>query len=122
MEKRIIHFVRRFIRVASAAMPISRMLQLGFLLIFFAFLYKVYIPRVAAFGCFDDCFNIVAGHFLTQGKKLYSEIFFNHQPLMAYISYAIQALTSPINIYELILNHRKFVLMFAFLFDALLIY
>ncbi len=68
------------------------------------------MPRVAAFGCFDDCFNYGAGYFLTKGKILYKDIFFNHQPLMAYISAGIQEITKPRNIYELLLRHRQFML------------
>jgi len=94
-------------------------LILGFLYIF---LFQIYLPRVNAFGCFDDCFNYVAGYFLLKGKTLYSEIFFNHQPLMAYISKIIQLATKPINIYELVLRHRQFLLLFGFLMNCLLIW
>lgn len=82
--------------------------------------YKFYIRKVSAFGCFDDCFNIVGGYFLTQGKTLYSDIFFNHQPLMAYISFGIQFLTDPINIFSLILAHRNFIFTFSILMNLLI--
>jgi len=84
-------------------------------------LYKIYIPRINAFGCFDDCFNITAGYFINEGKILYKEIFFNHQMLLAYISAFIQNITSPINIFELVLKHRQFVLLFGFVFNFLLL-
>ena len=93
-----------------------------FLLIpFYAILYKLYIPRITAFGCFDDCFNYVAGYFIANGKHIYSDFFFNHQPIPAIISYFVQTATHPINIFELILRHRQFLLLFGFLFNALLI-
>src|SRR5260221_6510528 len=98
-----------------------KIILLGLLTIFFVFLYKIYIPRIAAFGCLDDCFNYGAGFFLTKGKHLYSDIFFNHQPFAAYISASIQTITKPENIYALLLRHRQFILLFAFLCDALLI-
>lgn len=85
-------------------------------------LYKLYIPKVNAFGCFDDCFNFMGGYFISKGKTLYSEIFFDHQPLMAYISYLIQSITHPESIYELVLRHRQIVFLFGFLFNALLIF
>lgn len=84
-------------------------------------LYKIYIPKVNAFGCFDDCFNIVAGYFITNGKRLYSEIFFNHQPLMAYFSSFIQTAFHPINIYDLVLIHRKSIMAFGLVMNVAII-
>lgn len=92
-----------------------------FLTIFYIVLYKIYMPRVNAFGCFDDCNNFMGGYFLLHGKRLYSEIFFNHNPLMAYISFLVQFLSHPQNLYELILRHRQFLLLFGFIFDLVLI-
>lgn len=85
-------------------------------------LYKIYIPRVNAFGCFDDCFNFTAGFFINEGKILYKEVFFNHQMLPAYISSLIQNIFSPVNIFEMVLRHRQFVLLFGFLFNFLLFF
>lgn len=87
----------------------------------FAILYKIYIPRVSAFGCFDDCFYIVAGFFIKNGKHIYSDFFFNHQPIAAFISYIIQLFTEPKNIFELILRHRQFIIAFGFFFNVLLV-
>lgn len=78
------------------------------------------MPRVSAFGCFDDCFNIAAGYFINEGKTLYSDIFFNHQMLMPHISAFIQQI-NPTNVYDLILKHRQFVLFFGFIFNFMLI-
>lgn len=88
---------------------------------FMALFYKVYVRRVSAFGCFDDCFNIVAGYFINEGRTLYSEIFFNHQMLMAYISALIQKVFDPINIFALVLAHRQFLLYFSFILNTILI-
>lgn len=71
------------------------------------------LKRVGAFGCFDDCFNFGAGDFILQGKRLYSQIFFNHQPLMAYISALIQYITHPKSLFELVKYHRLFVMLIA---------
>lgn len=92
-----------------------------FLLPIYFFLYKIYIPRVNAFGCFDDCYNIVAGYFISKGKSLYKDIPFNHQMLMPYISYLIQVIYKPINIYDLILRHRQFLILFSLLMNILLV-
>lgn len=87
---------------------------------FLIFTSWAYYQRIGAFGCFDDCFNIAAGYFIGKGKSLYSEIFFNHQPLMAYLSYSIQAI-KPDSLYQLILYHRIFIMLFSFLMNMLLV-
>ena len=80
------------------------------------------LKRVGAFGCFDDCFNFGAGDFILQGKKLYSQIFFNHQPFMAYISAAIQYITEPTTLFELVKYHRIAALVFANICGSFLIF
>src|SRR3989338_8089796 len=88
----------------------------------YAILYKIYIPRVNAFGCFDDCNNFMGGYFLLQGKAMFSEFFFNHQPFAAFLSYFVQLITHPQNIFELILRHRQFVMIFSLILNAFLIW
>lgn len=100
---------------------IARFLPILLILPIYIILYKIYMPKVNAFGCFDDCFNIVAGYFIASGKKLYSEIFFNHQPLMAYFSSFLQTKFHPINIYDLILTHRQGILAFSFAMNVLIV-
>lgn len=99
---------------------VQALLLLGLVILYF-FLYKIYMLRVNAFGCFDDCNNFMGGYFLLHGKRLFSEIFFNHNPLMAYISLIVQFLTHPQNLYELILRHRQALLLFSFVFNILLV-
>lgn len=84
---------------------------------FLFLMYRVHLKKILTFGCFDDCFNITAGYFIKNGKLLYSDLFFNHQPLMAYISFVIQSVSDPINIFALILAHRKFILIFSILMN-----
>lgn len=62
----------------------------------------------------------MGGYFLLQGKALYSEIFFNHAPGMAYLSAFIQNLTNPINLYDLVLKHRQFMLIISLIFNLIL--
>lgn len=96
------------------------------ILVIFAFfsliLYKAYIVHFASFGCFDECFNYVGGYFVLKGRALYSEIFFNHQMLMAYMSSLIQALLKPNSIYYLVLQHRMFVFVFGLAMDLLIMW
>lgn len=86
-----------------------------FFLLFFALLYKIYIPRINAFGCFDDCFNFMGGYFLKLDFTIYRDFYFNHQPGMAIISFFIQSISNPKSIAELILYHRQFILIFSFI-------
>lgn len=100
----------------------KRLLIGGILLgILFAGITKFTLPRSAAFGCFDDCFNYTAGYFITQGKQIYSEFFFNHAPLPAFVSAAILTHGNPINIYELVLQHRQFILLFSGVFALIIV-
>jgi hypothetical protein len=85
-------------------------------------LYKIYIPRVNAFGCFDDCFNFMGGYFLLKGKHIFADFFYNHQPITAYISLVIQYITTPDSIYELVLRHRQFILLLGLISYILLIF
>src|SRR5258706_1617780 len=109
--------VKKFFSSSSLIIAVSIFL----LIPFYIFLYKAYSPRVNAFGCFDDCFNIVGGYFMIHGRGLYSQIFFNHQPLMLIISFLIQKSVNAINIYDLILRHRQVLLLFSFFMNAFLI-
>lgn len=83
---------------------------------------RAYYLRLGAFGCFDQCFNFVAGYFMLKGKALYSQIFFNHQPLMAYLSYFVQTIFKPTTLYHLVLFHRLFILFFSLMADVFLIF
>jgi hypothetical protein len=106
-----------------------KFLKDNYLIILFLFLlvpiyfllYKLFIPRISAFGCFDDCNNFIRGYFVLSGKSLFKDVFSGHQPLGSYMSTLVQLLTTPENIYELILRHRQFILLFGFIFNAILI-
>lgn len=82
----------------------------------------IFYNRIGVFGCGDECINYTAGYFLHQGKQLYSEIFFNRQPSLAYISAAIQWVLHPTSLYQLVLYHRMSVIAYAFIFGMLLIW
>ncbi len=88
----------------------------------FLLILSFYLNRLGAFGCFDDCFNFVRGFFVLQDKKLYSEVFSNHMPFIAYISAIIQKLTSPGDIYQLLLFHKLFLLTVSFFSWIILIF
>src|SRR5689334_16123709 len=83
--------------------------------------YRVY-GRIGAFGCGDECINYTAGHFLLQGKRLYSEIFFNRQPFMAYLSTWVQWIARPSTLYKLVLVHRICIALYSLTMGGLLIW
>ncbi len=85
------------------------------------FLRNIYRDRIPAFGCFDDCNNYMGGYFLLSGKRLFSEIFFNHMPLMAYISELIQFWTKPQSIYSLVYEHRMMLIYYFIVADIFLV-
>lgn len=90
-------------------------------LFLYGLLLTVLYGKMGSFGCFDDCSSYMAGWFLLKGKVLYEQIFFNHQPLAAYISAVVQLLGNPESIYQLVLFHRLFVYVFAIVFGLLLL-
>ena len=91
-----------------------------YIFIFFSTSYQLY-NRVGVFGCGDECINYTAAHFLNTGKSLYTEVFFNRQPIMAYASLAVQWVTHPTNLYSLVLYHRIAFMVYAFIMGVLLI-
>ncbi len=92
--------------------PLFPLLAVLYLCIFSFVSFRLYV-RIGAFGCGDECINYAAGYFINSGKTLYNQIFFNHQPTLAYISAAIQQITHPADIYHLVLYHRLFVTAYA---------
>ncbi len=94
---------------------------LAILLPIYILLYQIYIPRINAFGCFDDCNNFMRGYFFLNGNPLFSGVFSGHQPFGSYLSAIIQAVTDPASVYELILRHRQFLIGFSFIANILLI-
>lgn len=99
---------------------VGRGILVLFLGVLWVYLRTVYRDRLGAFGCFDDCFNIAGGYFLTLGKRLYTDFFFNHQSLLAYISWVIQTVYQPQSIYELVYRHRMTLIYYFFLADVFL--
>jgi hypothetical protein len=90
--------------------------------IFFVPVFLLYYKESVSFHFIDEYNNFLAGYFLLKGKVLYSQIFFQHQPLMAYISYILQKVLHPSSLYKLVIYHRLVVVLVALLFDLLLVY
>lgn len=82
----------------------------------------IYFQRAVLFSFVDEFNNYVPAFFMLKGKTLYTDIFFNHQMLAPYISYVIQILLDPKSLYQMVLYHRLFVILFSFIMGALLVY
>ena len=90
--------------------------------LFFILVVYVYYKESVSFSFIDEYNNFLAGYFLLKGKTLYSQIFFQHQPFMAYISFVLQRVLHPDTLYKLVMYHRLTIIVVAFLFDLLLVY
>ena len=82
--------------------------------------YKLYTPVMYSFGFTDEGDNISIGQYLLLNKKLYTEVFSQHQPLTYYLSAGIQYVVQPDNILLVVRRHRQFVLLFSFAWIAFL--
>ncbi len=90
-------------------------------LCYMLFLAYVYYKHATTFNFMDEYTNIVAGYFMNRGKILYTDIFVNHQPLMAFFSSWLLQATTPETLYQIIRDHRLLVIIFAFISNILLI-
>lgn len=81
-----------------------------------------YYQRVGGFSFGDEWNKFMLAYFMLKGKVLYGQIFSNHQMLSTYVSFLIQKVGNPETLYQLVLEHRLFVIAFAFLFDMLLVF
>jgi hypothetical protein len=115
------NFIKSIIKIKSSQ---SLLFFISGLVLIFVWAITSFVSyqRIGVFGCFDQCFNYVAAFFMLKGRTLFSQIFFNHQPLMAYISYLLQLTLQPQNLYQLVLYHRLFMILFALLMNLLLLW
>jgi hypothetical protein len=93
-----------------------------FLLSYYIFILQLFYKQLPDLSFVDAFNNYIGGYFMLKGKTLYSQIFFNHQMLMAYISYLIQKVTNPTSLTRLVSYHRLFVLLYSTTADLLLIW
>src|SRR5258706_10332658 len=91
------------------------------LVCFLVIINKLYYDRVGSFSFGDEYNNFIAGYFMIKGRALFSQIFFNHQVLMAYISFAIQKVFHPTTLYKLVLYHRLFIIFFSAIFNIFIV-
>ncbi len=81
---------------------------------------RVNYQQVSSFSFVDEFNNYMAAYFMLHGRHLYSQIFFNHQMIMPYISYTIQFFLHPQSLYKLIFYHRMSIFLFSIAMDILI--
>lgn len=84
--------------------------------------FYVSYSRSVSFSFVDEFNNWIAGYYMIQGRMLYSEIFFNHQPLMPMASAVIQYVTGTLTLYKIVTIHRLFIGVYLVFFGALTIW
>ena len=84
------------------------------------FLAYKYFQQSVSFSFVDEYDNFIAAYFMLSGKKLFTEIFHNRQFGPVFLSYLIQLISHPNSLYQLIMFHRVFVILFSFMLATLL--
>lgn len=79
-----------------------------------------YFSQATSFDFIDEYYNILAGYFMRQGYGLYSDIFWNHHPGMADLSWLLQSVLQPENLNRHVTYHRLFMIGHAVLSSILL--
>jgi hypothetical protein len=70
----------------------------------------------------DEDDNMVIGNYVSEGKKLYLDVFSQHQPIPYLMSSAIQQTISPENIFMNVKRHREFVILWSLVWIFILTY
>lgn len=90
------------------------------LFVFFAF--RTLEARIFAIHFVDEDENIIAGHFMAKGEKLYSDIFSHKQPMPAVFSALINKVFKPNSLFMLIKRHREAVFFYSVFWWLVLFY
>lgn len=114
--------MRKYKQRLSKHIDFSKISQLALFSIFSCLIFILYYQRIGSHSFGDEWNNFMAGFFMQKGRLLYSQIFYNHQMLAAYVSYIIQSVFHPQSLYTLLLYHRVFILVFSLILDILLIF
>lgn len=98
----------------------NKWLILGFLAV--VIINFFYLDKVFSIHFVDEEGNLVLGHFLLQGQKLYSDLFSHHQPLAYILSAGFQLITQPDSIHQLIKRHRELMILYSVFWSGVLIW
>lgn len=67
----------------------------------------------------DETAHFIGGHFILQGKRIYQDLQFNHQPLPYFFSTAAELFTQPKNLYLFIARQREAVFIYAAIWNII---
>ncbi len=67
----------------------------------------------------DETAHFIGGHFILQGKRIYEDLQFNHQPLSYFFSAATEFLTQPKNLYLFIARQREAVFVYGAVWNSI---
>ena len=101
-------------------MSFSRTFTIGLALVISLVTLSSYRSHIFALHFVDEDDNIVIGNYVREGKKLYSEVFSQHQPSMFVISGSVQNTFSVDNILMVIKRHREFMIAWSILWFLIL--
>ena len=76
--------------------------------------------HIFALNFVDEDDNIVIGNYVREGKKLYTDVFSQHQPSMFILSSQIQKMTRTDNILMTIKRHREFMIAWSIIWFFIL--
>jgi hypothetical protein len=99
----------------------KKLLLIFLLLLFFFFTSKAYINHVFFLDFADEEENFLPGQYIFQGKKLYTDIFVQHQPLAYIGSGVIQKIVHPQTISALVKTHRYGIILWSLIWSIILI-
>jgi len=99
----------------------KKRLFLTIILIFvFIFIFKAYLNHIFFLDFADEEENFLLGKFILNGKKLYADIFTQHQPINFLISAFIQKIINPQTISALVKTHRLAIILWSVIWAIIL--
>lgn len=102
-------------------MKISKWILFSFSLLLLVFTIPSYRSHIFALNFVDEDDNIVIGNYVREGKKLYTDVFSQHQPSMFLASSAIQNILKPDNILMVVKRHREFMMIWSAIWVIVLV-
>jgi len=97
----------------------SKLIFIFFLSLLFLFAW-LYFRHTLNIHFDDEDDNFYVGKLFWENRKIYSTIYFQHQPLTFILSAFIQKIVTPENIFILVKRHREFMLLWSFLWGIIL--
>ena len=93
------------------------LLKKAFLIIFFSlflyFSFQTLESHIFSIHFVDEDENMIAGHYIAKGEKLYSDIFSHKQPMPAVFSALINKILKPNSLFLFIKRHREAVFFYS---------